>query len=301
MKTPHLVVVGSANTDLVVAVPEIPNPGQTVLGGDVRVVPGGKGANQAVAAARLGAKVTFVARLGDDAYGHASRLGFLAEDIDTRFVFETPGVPSGVALIAVASSGENSIVVAPGANARLTEADVRSASDAFDECDLVLVSLEIPADAVFAAIEEAHRRGKPVILNPAPARPIPPDILSKVTILTPNETEVSLYGGVDKLRRMGVKTVVTTLGSRGSVIVGHRETPEFVPAMSVQAVDAVAAGDCFTAALGVRLAEGAALLDAVNFATAAAALKVTRHGAQPGLPSRSEVDGFLSAGRIDLC
>ena len=300
MNPPRVLVVGSSNTDLVVAVAEIPNPGQTVLGGDVRVVAGGKGANQAVAAARLGAQVTFIARLGDDAYGHQSRLGFLAEGIDTAFVFESPGVPSGVALIAVAASGENSIVVAPGANSRLCEADVRAASAAFDEADVILISLEIPAGAVFAAIEEGHRRGKPVILNPAPARPIPPEYLAKVSVLTPNETEADLYGGVDELRRMGVKTIVTTLGARGSVIVTDAP-PEFVPATPVQAVDTVAAGDCFTAALGVKLAEGATLSEAVWFATAAAALKVTRPGAQPGLPTRAEVDAFRTAGKIEPC
>lgn len=293
MNSPRVLVVGSANTDLVVAVAEIPNPGQTVLGGDVRVAPGGKGANQAVAAARLGAQVTFVARLGDDAYGHQSRLGFVAEGIDARFVFETPGVPSGVALIAVAASGENAIVVAPGANSRLSESDVLSANLAFDEADIVLISLEIPAEAVFAALDQAHRLGKPVILNPAPARPIPAEYLAKVTILTPNETEADRYGGVDELRRSGVKTIVTTLGARGSVIVTDAP-PQFVPAIPVRAVDTVAAGDCFTAALGVKMAEGATLSDAVRFATAAAALKVTRPGAQPGLPTRAEVDSFTA-------
>jgi ribokinase len=296
MRQPGVVVVGSANTDLVVAVESIPRPGETVLGGDLSVVPGGKGANQAVACARLGAKTIFVARVGDDAYGAAALGGYETDGIDTRFVTKTQDAPSGVALIAVGASGENAIVVAPGANARLSAADIGAASAAFDEADAVLISLEVPVDAVFAAVDAGFSRGKPVILNPAPARALPPEILSKITVLTPNETEAGYYGGVDALRQLGVKTIVTTLGERGAVIVGGA-APEFVPSFPVTAVDTVAAGDTFSGALTVRLAEGAPLPDAVRFACAASALKVTRHGAQPGIPTRAEVEQFSAASR----
>ncbi len=294
MSQPRIVVVGSANTDLVVAVPQVPLPGETVLGGDLSVVAGGKGANQAVACARLGAHVTFIARVGGDAYGESSVRGYRADGIDTTFVLSTPGTPSGVALIAVSATGENSIVVAPGANARLTRADILAASDAFDRADAILVSLEVPADAIFAAVEEGFARGKPVIVNPAPARALPPEILAKITLLTPNETEAGFYGGVEALQQLGVKTIVTTLGARGSVIVSLGAAPLFVPAFDVSAVDTVAAGDTFSGALAVKLAEGAQLLDAVRFASGASALKVTRHGAQPGIPTRAEVEQFLA-------
>jgi ribokinase len=294
MSQPRIVVVGSANTDLVVAVPNIPQPGETVLGGDLTIVAGGKGANQAVACARLGAHTTFVARVGDDAYGEASLAGYRADGIDTRHVLKTPGTPSGVALIPVSATGENAIVVAPGANARLNASDIQAASEAFDRADVILISLEVPADAVFAAVEAGFSRQKLVILNPAPARALPPEVLSKLTILTPNETEVGFYGGVDALQQLGVKTIVTTLGGRGTVLVGMDAPPEFVPAFLVTAVDTVAAGDTFSGALAVRLAEGATLPDAVRFANAAAALKVTRHGAQPGIPTRAEVEQFLA-------
>lgn len=295
MSHPRIVVVGSANTDLVVAVANIPLPGETVLGGDMAVVPGGKGANQAVACARLGGQTTFVARVGDDAYGAAAIAGYERDGIDTRHITKTPSAPSGVALIAVSATGENTIVVAPGANARLSIFDIQAASEAFDSADAVLISLEIPADAVFAAVEAAHARSKPVILNPAPARSLPYHILSKLTVLTPNETEVNFYGGVDNLQQLGVKVIVTTLGGRGAVIVGETPPAEFVPAFPVDAVDTVAAGDTFSGALTVKLAEGASLQEAVRFANAAAALKVTRHGAQPGIPTRAEVEQYLAS------
>jgi ribokinase len=289
----HIVVVGSSNTDLVVPVSRIPAPGETVLGGALTTVAGGKGANQAVAAARLGGAVTFIARVGDDAYGAAARAGFVAEGIGTKFVATTAGVASGVALIAVASSGENCIVVAPGANAHLSAADIVGAAAAFDSAAAVVISLEIPDDAVFAAVRQGKSRGVPVILNPAPARPLPPEILAKIAVLTPNETELAQLGGVDALLRSGVGTVVTTLGADGAAIATAAGTTR-IPAIAVQAVDTVAAGDTFTGALAVELSQGVSIDDAVRFACAAAALKVTRPGAQPGIPSRSDVDRFLA-------
>ena len=287
---PRIVVVGSSNTDLVVSVPQIPAPGQTVLGGALQTIPGGKGANQAVAAARLGGAVCFIARLGDDAYGATARANFAAEGLDTRFVFTTPGVASGVALIAVESAtGENSIVVAPGANAKLCAADIAAASSAFDEAAVIVISLEIPDEAVFAAVEAGHRRGIPVLLNPAPARPVPRDILRKLAVLTPNQSELAQLGGSDALLAHGVAALVTTLGARGACLERLQTPMEHFPAPAVTALDTVAAGDCFTGALAVELARGQSLPDAIRFSCAAAALKVTRAGAQPGLPYRDEV------------
>lgn len=311
---PRLVVVGSTNTDLVVAVPRIPSPGETVLGGAMETLPGGKGANQAVAAARLGADVTFVARIGDDDFGRSARAGLLRDGIDTRFVGVTPGVASGVALIAVREeTGENAIVVAPGANACLSPDDVDAAAAAFDRADAVVVSLEVPLEAVARAADAGHARRIPVILNPAPARRLPPDLLGKVSVLTPNETEAVQILGADPdgrddedpgrlgdinalatgLLGLGVDAAVVTLGARGAAIV----TPdgvEFAPGVPVRAVDTVAAGDCFTAAVAVEFARGVSLRNAVRFANAAAALSVTRRGAQPSLPTRAEVEALLA-------
>lgn len=287
---PCLVVVGSANTDLVVSVAQLPGPGQTVLGGALQTIPGGKGANQAVAAARLGGEVRFIARLGDDPYGALAREGFAREGLDTRFVLTTTGVASGVALIAVdEKTGENCIVVAPGANACLSAADIAAASAAFEGAAAVVVSLEIPDDAVTAAIEAGHARGIPVILNPAPARALPRALLQKVTVLTPNQSELAALGGSDALLSSGVAVLVTTLGAEGARLERLGEAPQLFPAPRVLAVDTVAAGDCFTGALAVELARGATLPEAIHFACAAAALKVTRPGAQPGLPYRAEV------------
>lgn len=287
---PKIVVVGSSNTDLVVSVPQIPAPGQTVLGGALQTIPGGKGANQAVAAARLGGDVLFIARVGDDAYGVAARASFVSERLDTRFVFTTPDVASGVALIAVdQKTGENSIVVAPGANALLSARDIAAAGAAFDEAAVVVVSLEIPEDAVFAAVEAGYARGIPVLLNPAPARLLPSELLRKVRVLTPNQSELALLGGSEVLLASGVSALVTTLGAAGARLECSGEMAQHFPAPKVLAVDTVAAGDCFTGALAVEIAHGQSLPAAIRFACAAAAVKVTRYGAQPGLPYRHEV------------
>lgn len=304
--SPHIVVIGSTNTDLVASVPRIPAPGETVLGGTLQTVAGGKGANQAVAAARLGGKVTFVARVGDDAFGRTALDGFARDGIDTRFVSITPGVPSGVALIAVNDkTGENIIVVAPGANAYLSPEDVEEAAEAFDTADAIILSLEVPLDAIIRAAEMGRVRRIPVLLNPAPARPLPDDLLANIDILTPNETEARALAGEDAdnediritagaLLSLGVGAAVVTAGPAGAILV----TPdgvEHVPGYPVRAVDTVAAGDCFTGALAVEIASGRSLRDAVRFANAAAALKVTRCGAQPGIPTRDEVEAFRSS------
>jgi ribokinase len=289
----QIVVVGSTNTDLVVTVPHIPKPGETVLGGDLRQVAGGKGANQAVAAARLGASVTFVGRVGQDDYGRQTLVNLQTERIDTRHLQSTAGLASGIALISVqAETGENSIVVAPGANSALSPADIVSAGPAIAAAQVLVVSLEIPLETVQAAISFAHNQGLKVVLNPAPARALPRELLAQVDVLTPNEEELELLGGCEKMLAAGVGAVITTLGSQGARLETRTDIC-LIPAPRVTAVDTVGAGDCFTGALAVELAHGIELSAAIKFAVAAASLKVTRPGTQTGMPTRAEVEEFL--------
>ena len=302
----NVLVVGSSNTDMVLRVPRIPKPGETVLGGAFAMAAGGKGANQAVAAVRAGANVAFVARVGEDIFGERALANFEADGIDTRFVFRTAGSPSGVALINVDGRGENSIAVASGANALLTAGDVARAADAFSSADVVLLQLESPLEAVEAAVRQAGERGVPVILNPAPARPLADDLLRRVAVLTPNEHEAELLAGVlvrDEegarkaaagLRARGPAAVVVTLGERGAYA-SLREFEGLVPAFKVVPVDTTAAGDVFNGALATAVAEGVPLAEALRFASAAAAISVTRPGAQPSAPTRAEIGAFLAA------
>lgn len=296
MNSPRVIVIGSTNTDLVVTVPHLPVPGETVLGSDLRQVAGGKGANQAVAAARLGGQVTFIGRVGDDDYGRHTLQNLQSEGINTQHLQVTPGVASGTALISVhATTGENAIVVAPGANARVTPDDIAAAADAIAAAQVVVVSLEIPLDTVVAAVSAARAHGRLVILNPAPAQPLPATLLTQVDIITPNEKELDVLGGIATLLNAGVSTVITTLGAKGARLQTASETLE-IPAPRVTAVDTVAAGDCFTGALAVELARGTDLPTAARFATTAASLKVTRRGAQSGMPTRAEVISQREAG-----
>lgn len=300
----NVLVVGSSNTDLVIRVPRIPRPGETVLGGAFSSAAGGKGANQAVAAARAGGRVTLVARLGDDLFGREALAGLGRDGIDTRFVLTTPGAPSGIALITVDERGENSISVASGANALLSVADVGTAAGAFAAADIVLLQLESPLGTVEAAAGEAGKRGVPVILNPAPARELGDALLAGVSVLTPNEHEAELLTGIavrdgrsarEAARRLldrGPRTVVVTLGERG-VYALSEGFDGAVPAFPVRAVDTTAAGDVFNGALAVALAEKLALPEALRFAQAAAAVSVTRPGAQPSAPTRAEIEALL--------
>lgn len=293
MNRRRIIVVGSTNTDLVVNVPRFPAPGETVLGSDLRQVAGGKGANQAVAAARLGGDVAFIARVGDDDHGRQTLLNLQQEGIDSTHVQVTPGVASGVALISIQpETGENSIVVAPGANACLTPADVLAAERLFSQGSVVVVSLEIPPPTVYAAIELGKRHGCIVILNPAPAQVQQNPLLAMVDVITPNEQEATILGGTEKLLAAGVDRVVTTLGARGARI-DSRDSTLQIEAPQCTAVDTVGAGDCFTGALAVELARDTEFIEAVRFAVAAASLKVTRHGAQSGMPRRDEVLAFM--------
>jgi ribokinase len=297
---PRVTVVGSANTDMIIKLARIPCPGETILGGEFATAAGGKGANQAVGAARAGAQVTFVARVGGDSLGDQAIQGYQRDGICVDYVFRDRLAPSGVALIFVAQDGENSIAVASGANAKLSPKDVQTAERAIAKSDVLLTQLETPLATVRAALVAAHKAGVPVVLNPAPARPLPGTILKLVSILTPNETEAELLTGIrvkteasirhaaEVLLRRGVMSVVMTLGSRGALI-ATRDGHEFVSGYRVKAVDTTAAGDIFNGALAVALAEGKGLRESVAFANAAAALSVTKLGAQPSAPKRSEI------------
>ncbi|MDO8589645.1 MAG: ribokinase [Armatimonadota bacterium] len=297
MAKPKIVVVGSSNTDMVVKTERIPAPGETVIGGDFVIAAGGKGANQAVAAARLGADVTLVARVGSDLFGDKSVENFKREGIDTDFVVRDPDAPSGVALIFVDRRGENSIVVAPGSNARLSPDDVDKAAELIRTADALVMQLEAPMETVARAAEIAHGAGALVILNPAPAGVVPQATLAKVDVLIPNESEAAQLAALDTrdeeelgraLLGAGVKSVIVTLGSKGALLVQRSGSRRFA-APKVDAVDTTAAGDSFTGALACALAEGRKMADAIAFATAAAAISVTRMGAQPSLPRRDEI------------
>ncbi|WP_209331742.1 ribokinase [Lunatimonas salinarum] len=299
-----ILVIGSSNTDMVVQVPRIPAPGETVLGSHFFIVSGGKGANQAVAAARTGAEVTFVACVADDAFGKQAIEGFRKDGIHTDYIKVQEGSHTGVALINVSEEGENSISVASGANSHLLPEDLRGISDAFKEAKIALAQLEIPLETIEFAAQMAEARGIPFILNPAPATALPDGLLEKVSILTPNETEAALLTGrtevkddqveaiAHELLDKGIKTVIITLGSKG-VYLCDSKTSERIPGYAVKAVDTTAAGDVFNGALAAVLATNHSMREAIDFAQRAAAISVTRRGAQPSAPFLHEVINFL--------
>lgn len=299
----QILVVGSSNTDMVIKAAHLPRPGETILGGTFFMNPGGKGANQAVAIARLGGPVTFICKTGSDIFGHQSQQLFEEEGINTSYVFSDSGNPSGVALITVDEKAENSIVVASGANANLLPSDLEKAEEAIERADLVLMQLEVPMETVCFVADIAWQKGKKVILNPAPAHPLPADLLRHLYLITPNETEAEMITGVKitdessageaarALSGMGVQHVIITLGSKGALIYSNGKA-EMVPALKVAAVDTTAAGDVFNGALTVALSEGRSLKEAARFACKASAISVTRVGAQSSAPYRNEVDIF---------
>ena len=287
-KTGKILVVGSTNTDMVVKTDHLPRPGETVLGGTFLMNPGGKGANQAVAAARLGAEVTFVCKTGNDLFGVTTRQQLAEEGIDTSFVFTDPHEPSGVALIAVDNRAENTIVVASGANASLLPLDINKALTAIDACDLVLMQLETPMPTIEYVASLAAERGKRVVLNPAPAATLSEQLLKNLYLITPNETEAELITGIPVRDE---RHVIVTLGKKGALLCEGGRC-EVIPAYRVEAVDTTAAGDVFNAGLVVALSEGRNLTDAVRFGAKAAAISVTRMGAQASAPYRSETDAF---------
>lgn len=292
--------MGSANLDLVVEVAAVPVAGQTVLGGDLARIPGGKGANQAVAAARLGRRVAMVGRVGDDEAGAVLRGALAAAGVDIAHLRTAPGTPSGVALIAVAADGDNAIVVSPGANGRVGPGDVISASDMLARARVTLLQLEIPLDAVVTA---AAASAGTVVLNPAPAASLPDGLLDRVDVLVPNQTElaaltnhdgpVDAETAADLARTLPTAAVVVTLGPQGALVVAGGDTT-LVPAPTVKPVDTTAAGDAFCGALADALADGADLVKATRWAVRVGAAATLRPGAQPSLPTRSEVDRLLA-------
>lgn len=307
---PKIVVIGSSNMDLVVKAPRIPSIGETILGGDFLMTPGGKGANQAVAAAKLGAHVYFVAKLGNDIFGEQSLTNFAKESIHTEYVIQTNEAPSGVALITVDHAGENVIVVAPGANGILSTEDVEKARPAIASSGALVAQLEVPLETVTFAGRLANRFGVPFILDPAPAQKLSPELLEMVDVLTPNETEARILTGIDvtdedsarlaagKLLAFGVKAVVLTMGARGFLLCDNKST-EFIPTEKVDAVDTTAAGDAFTGALAVGLARGRAFRDAALFANYVAALSVMKMGAQSSMPSAEQVESFIKQRSVE--
>lgn len=300
MSIKKIIVAGSSNMDMVVKTAHIPVPGETVLSGSFFMNPGGKGANQAVAAARLGSEVVFISKLGNDVFGKQFSQLFSEEGIDTSFLVSDDTLPSGVALITVDQEGENSIVVASGANASLTIDDMKDALPAIAEAGTILMQLEIPMEVVEYIAAYATLQKVKVILNPAPAAPLSETLLSYIDILTPNETEAAMIAGIPVnniedakkaailICEKGVNTVIVTLGAKGALICeGSRCS--IVEARKVQPVDSTAAGDVFNGALAVALSEGKDIQDAVRFACDAAAISVTRLGAQSSIPHRNEL------------
>ncbi|MBN2347663.1 MAG: ribokinase [Bacteroidales bacterium] len=301
-----ITVIGSSNTDMIIKVPRFPNPGETILGGKFATASGGKGANQAVAAARAGGDVTFVARVGNDMFGEKAIQGFLKDKINIDHVIKDKDAPSGVAQIMVDQAGENFIAVAPGANLNLSEYDVISAKEIILSSDILLMQLEIPLKVVEYAAKLAHDNGIRVILNPSPFFTLPISLLKMVSILTPNQKEAELLTGVKVedensaedagriLISKGVDKVIITLGQHGALVLDSGGS-ELVTGFKVRVEDTTAAGDVFNGALAVAVTEKKNIYEAVRFANAAAALSVMKLGAQPSAPMREEINNFLKS------
>jgi ribokinase len=306
-----VVIVGSLNMDLVACAARIPVVGETITGHRYFDEPGGKGANQAYAVARLGGQAAMLGRVGSDDFGRRMRENLQRVGCDVSLLKTIPNTVSGIALIFVSDDGHNSIIIVPGANGRLSPEDVEAAEENLKGADLVLLQLENPIPSVIAAARVARRVGARVVLDPAPAppKPLPDELLPLVDVLTPNETEAAILAGLEpcrldtrqageiaqKLRARGAKTVIVKLGDQGCLLVDDGQ-PRALPAPQVKAVDTTAAGDVFNGGLAVALAEGAALAKACLFGNACAALSVTRMGTQAATPTRAEVDAFLARG-----
>ena len=295
-----ITIIGSSNTDMVIKSAHLPAPGETVLGGDFFMNPGGKGANQAVAAARLGGEVHFVCKVGKDVFGETAIQQFKNEGIHTRFVTKDAFAPSGIALINVDAKGENCITVASGANNCLSKADIDKATEIFEAGDFVLIQLETPLETVVYAAAKAAKKGLKVVLNPAPAAELPTELFPHLYAITPNETEAEILTGVavmdlisaekaaNILLKKGVQHVIITLGAEGALYKTAYET-QHIPVAKVVAQDTTAAGDCFNGALVVGLSEGMSWPEAIAFACKAASISVTRLGAQASMPRLNEL------------
>jgi ribokinase len=300
----RIIVIGSSNTDMVIKTEKLPAPGETILGGKFLMNPGGKGANQSVAASRLGGKVTFISKRGNDLFGNQAVGLLMREGVDIQYIVKDPDLPSGVALITVDSAGENSIVVAPGSNGNLLKEDIPSVIFDTGKFEILLLQLEIPIDTVEYSAVIASEHGIKVILNPAPARKLSDNLLKNTWLITPNETEAETITGViitdipsaeraaELIQERGVKNVIITLGEAGAYIKSENYTG-LIPGIKVKPVDTTAAGDVFNGALAVAISEGSDLKDAVIFANEAAAISVTRMGAQASAPYRNEINSQL--------
>jgi ribokinase len=301
-----VVVVGSYVVDLMSRTPHLPKPGETVLGGPFKMGPGGKGGNQATAAARCGSEVTFVTKLGDDLFGREALAHFSEEKVNTQFMKVDPNQATGAALIAVDDHSENSIVVALGACGTITMEEVLAAEETFKEADMVLVQLETSIEAVVTTVRQAKKWGVPVILNPAPYQEFPREILADISCITPNETEAFELSGVEvtdeasaliaakKINEMGVSTVIITLGSKGAFLYTGGESGELVPSFKVQAVDTTGAGDAFNGGFAHALSNGYSVREAMSFANAVAALSVTKIGTAPAMPYLKDVEELVA-------
>ncbi|MDJ1483982.1 ribokinase [Cytophagaceae bacterium YF14B1] len=295
-----ILVFGSSNTDMVIQAEHLPLPGETILGGKFAMHAGGKGANQAVAAARMGGNVTFIAKVGNDLFGQQARQQFITEGITTDYILTDPDHPSGVALITVDNKGENSIVVASGSNATLSPSDVSAAIELINSDTIVLLQLEIPIPTVEYIIEQSNSRGAQVILNPAPANSLHKEIYNYLYLLTPNETELSLLTNTvvndipsaeraaQILHKRGVKNIIVTMGASGAFWYSGTDS-QLIPAPKVDAIDTTGAGDIFNGVLCVFLAEGYSLPEAIHYACQASSISVTRMGAQSSAPYRKEL------------
>ena len=300
MNNKLILVIGSSNTDMTAKTQELPRPGETVLGGVFTMGAGGKGANQAVAAQRLGGHVKFICKVGRDMFGDNAIAHYNKEGLDTSGILRSD-LPSGVALIYVDSHAENCIVVASGANGDLTEQDIEASKEAIKDCSILLLQLESPIPSVLKAAKMAHESGAKVVLNPAPACPLPEELFRYVDLFIPNETELSTFSGIPvediqsaekaakAMQQKGVGKLIVTMGSKGALICDNGESA-FVPAHKVKAVDATAAGDTFCGALCVAISEGKSLKEAADFACTASALTVQKMGAQNSIPFRKDIN-----------
>jgi ribokinase len=296
----EIIVVGSLNA--VVRTPRFPRPGETISGEDLQVIPGGKGANQAVAAARHGANVSMLGRVGNDTFGDFLLDNLKENNVDFQHI-QRDTASTGTAIIVVDTNGQNSIVLSPGANGKVSSADVSSAS--FSDHKLLLLQLEIPIPTVLSATQRAHENGLSVILNPAPAQQLPEELISVVDYLIPNETELSLLTAMEvkdtpsaeraakSLLERGVKNVIVTLGSKGALIVTGTQVTH-IDTYKVDVVDTTAAGDAFIGGFAYKLLQNKSLEDSVRYGCACGALATTKFGAQPSLPTKKEVENFMS-------
>ena len=297
-----IMVIGSANTDLIIQVDTLPKPGQTVLGGKFVTASGGKGGNQAIAVARLGGEIIFLASIGRDNFGDALIQNYSDAAIDTALIYR-PNCPSGIAMIYVAKNAENTIAVAPGSNGLLSSEHIRDAATHFQSAKIVLAQLEIPIETVLESAKTAQKNHARFILNPAPAQNLPAAIFPLIDSITPNQTEAKMLSGIDVvdqksaidaagiIHKTGVKNIIITLGSQGALLY-NRDMIKMIPGYQVNAIDTTAAGDTFNGALAYALNKGKKMIDAIIFANKAAALSVTRLGAQSSIPTLKEVETF---------